>query len=172
MRCSLRRLAGKRDAYAPVKFMKQITIVCDGSSLGNGRGNPRAAACAVLGFRGHWRGFGEYLGSATNQQAEIAAARVGLENLNEPCRVKLLSDSRYVVETMGGTWRRKTNHEWWAKLDLAAAKHQIDWQWVKGHSGHIVQEVADSMARKIAELGRVDVILLETAVAEIGVIEI
>ena len=37
--------------------MKEVTIVCDGSSLGNGKGNPRAAAVAVLGYRGYWRAF-------------------------------------------------------------------------------------------------------------------
>lgn len=152
--------------------MKNVTIVCDGSSLGNGRGNPRAAAVAVLGFKGIWKAVGEYLGNATNQQAEIAAARIGLENLKEPCKVKVLSDSRYVVETMGGTWKRKTNHEWWARLDRAAAKHQIEWEWVKGHSGHEVQEVADTLARKTAELGRVDLEMLDDAVVALGVIEI
>ncbi len=152
--------------------MKQVTIVCDGSSLGNGRGNPRAAAVAVLGFKGLWKAVGEYLGSATNQQAEIAAAAIGLENLTEACTVTLMSDSRYVVETMGGTWKRKTNHDWWKRLDNAAKKHQITWKWVKGHNGHDVQEVADSMARKMAELGYVDKALLEEAVVELGVTEI
>ena len=152
--------------------MKEVTIVCDGSSLGNGKGNPRAAAVAVLGYKGFWRAFGEYLGSATNQQAEIAAATVGLKQLSEPCKVRLLTDSRYVVETMTGNFRKKTNHEWWAKLDAAAAKHKIKWEWVKGHAGHDVQEVADSMARKMAELGRVDEALLDEAAAEIGVKEI
>ncbi len=152
--------------------MKNVTIVCDGSSLGNGRGNPRAAAVAVLGFKGIWKAVGEYLGNATNQQAEIAAARIGLENLKEPCKVKVLSDSRYVVETMGGTWKRKTNHDWWARLDKAASKHQIEWEWVKGHSGHEVQEVADKLARKTAELGRVDLEMLDDAVASLGVKEI
>ncbi len=152
--------------------MKNVTIVCDGSSLGNGKGNPRAAAVAVLGFKGIWKAVGEYLGNATNQQAEIAAARIGLENLKEPCRVRVLSDSRYVVETMGGTWKRKTNHEWWARLDRAAAKHEIEWEWVKGHSGHEVQEVADTLARKTAELGRVDLEMLDEAVLALGVIEI
>lgn len=152
--------------------MKQVTIVCDGSSLGNGKGNPRAAAVAVLGFKGYWKAVGEYLGGATNQQAEVAAAAIGLENLKEPCLVTVMSDSRYVVETMGGTWKRKTNHDWWKRLDNAAKKHQITWRWVKGHSGHTVQEVADSMARKMAELGYVDDALLEEAVAEIGVQEI
>jgi ribonuclease HI len=152
--------------------MKNVTIVCDGSSLGNGRGNPRAAAVAVLGFQGYWKAVGTYLGSATNQQAEIAAATIGLENLKEPCKVKLMSDSRYVVETMGGTWKRKTNHDWWEKLDKAAAKHTIEWQWVKGHSGHEVQEVADKAARTIAEVGRVDTEMLDEAVLGLGVTEI
>jgi ribonuclease HI len=152
--------------------MKQVTIVCDGSSLGNGKGNPRAAAVAVLGFKGYWKGFGEYLGGATNQQAEIAAAALGLENLKEPCTVTLLSDSKYVVETMGGTWKRKTNHDWWRRLDNAAKKHRITWKWVKGHDGHIVQEVADDLARKTAEMGRVDEEMIDDAVAEIGTIEI
>jgi ribonuclease HI len=126
----------------------------------------------VLGYKGFWRAFGEYLGSATNQQAEIAAATVGLNQLSEPCKVRLLTDSRYVVETMTGNFRKKTNHEWWAKLDAAAKKHQIKWEWVKGHAGHDVQEVADAMARKMAELGRVDEALLDEAAAEIGVKEI
>src|SRR5437764_15294071 len=134
--------------------MKEVTVVCDGSSLGNGRGNPRAAAVAVLGFKGYWRAVGEYLGGATNQQAEIAAAAIGLENLKEPCTVTLMSDSRYVVETMGGTWKRKTNHDWWKRLEAAAEKHNIAWIWVKGHAGDDVQEVADNMARNMAEPGR------------------
>ena len=152
--------------------MKKVTIVCDGSSLGNGRGNPRAAAVALLGFKGIWKAVGEYLGSATNQQAEIAAAAIGLENLKERCEVTLMSDSRYVIETMGGTWKRKTNHEWWRRLDAAAERHQIKWAWVKGHDGHVVQEVADTLARKMAEQGRVDNALLDEAAADIGIHEI
>ncbi len=148
--------------------MKEVTIVCDGSSLGNGRGNPRAGAVAVLGYKGFWRAVGEFLGNATNQQAEIAAASLGLENLKEPCRVRLFSDSRYVIETMGGTWKRKTNHEWWQRLDKAAAPHHIEWNWIKGHAGHEIQEIADKTARKIAELGRVDDEMLDEAVLDAG----
>jgi ribonuclease HI len=151
--------------------MKQVTIVCDGSSLSNGRENPRAAAVALLGYKGIWRAFGEYLGQATNQQAEIAAATVGLVNLKEPCQVKVMSDSRYVVETMKGNFKRKTNHEWWAKLDRAAQKHTIEWEWVKGHAGHEIQEIVDKTARKIASMGKVDQDLLEDAVVNIGVTE-
>lgn len=142
---------------------KSVTIFCDGSSLGNGRGETRAAAAALLNWRGLWRAFGCYLGNATNQQAEIAAAAVGLENLREPCRVKILTDSRYVVETMSGRFRRKTNHEWWERLDRAARPHRIEWQWIKGHAGHTAQEAVDTAARKIAALGRDEDSLLRDA---------
>src|ERR1051325_2822233 len=106
---------------------KEVLIYCDGSSLGNGRENPRAAAVALLGFKGVWRAFGLYLGEATNQQAEIAAAALGLEQLREPWSVRVLTDSRYVVETMSGRFRRKSNQEWWTRLDKAADAHAIKW---------------------------------------------
>jgi ribonuclease HI len=155
-----------------VPIMKEVTIVCDGSSLGNGKGNPRAAAAAALGYKGYWRAFGEYLGNATNQQAEIAAAAIGLEKLSEPCSVRVLTDSRYVVQTMQGNFRKKTNLEWWARIDRAAQKHQITWEWVKGHAGHDVQEVVDTLARKTAELGKVDDAMFDELIADIGVLEI
>ena len=142
--------------------MKEVLIYCDGSSLGNGREAPRAAAVALLGFRGVWRAFGAYLGEATNQQAEVAAAALGLEQLREPCRVTVMSDSRYVVETMSGRFRRKSNHDWWARLDKAAGQHQIKWQWLKGHAGHVAQEAVDKAARRIAAVGHAD----ETALGE------
>ena len=148
--------------------MKEVLIYCDGSSLGNGRGAPRAAAVALLGFRGVWRAFGEYLGGATNQQAEVAAAALGLEQLREPCRVKVLSDSRYVVETMSGRFRRKSNHEWWARLDKASAQHKIKWEWLKGHAGHVAQEAVDKAARKIAALGHADEKALSKAAAVVA----
>src|ERR1043165_9367207 len=64
--------------------LKQVSIFCDGSSLGNGKQGSRAAAVALLGYKGYWRAVGEYLGTATNQQAEIVAAAVGLESLTQP----------------------------------------------------------------------------------------
>jgi ribonuclease HI len=148
--------------------LKSVTIFCDGSSLGNGQGVTRAAAAALLGYRGIWRAFGLYLGSATNQQAEVAAAALGLEALSEPCRVRLVTDSRYVVETMSGRFRRKTNLEWWARLDKAAHKHEVAWEWAKGHAGHPVQEAVDRAARRIATLGRVDESVLREAVDSVG----
>ena len=148
--------------------MKSVTIFCDGSSLGNGQASTRAAAVAMLGYQGLWRAVGEYLGHATNQQAEVVAAALGLEALSEPCSVQLFTDSRYVVETMSGRFRRKTNHEWWARLDKAAGRHQVKWQWVKGHDGDLVQEAVDKAARRIAASGRVDEEILRAAIDKVG----
>ena len=151
--------------------LKQVTIFCDGSSLGNGQASSRAAAVALLGWRGYWRAVGEYLGSATNQQAEIVAAAVGLEALREPCDVKLFTDSRYVVETMSGRFRRKTNLEWWQRLDRAANRHKVHWEWTRGHVGHVLQEAADNAARRIAAAGQVDELILSDAVDSVGTVE-
>lgn len=132
----------------------------------------RAAAVALLGYKGIWRAVGEYLGAATNQQAEVAAAALGLESLREPCRVHLFTDSRYVVETMNGRFRRKTNNDWWERLDKACANHQVTWEWTRGHAGHLLQEAADKAARQIAAAGVVDAVILEDAVERIGTVEV
>jgi ribonuclease HI len=148
--------------------LKEVSIYCDGSSLGNGQAATRAAAVALLGYRDLWRAFGLFLGHATNQQAEIAAAALGLEQLTEPCRVTLHTDSRYVVETMCGRFRRKSNHEWWARLDRAVGSHRVEWRWLKGHAGHTAQEAVDSAARRIAALGRADESVLEDTAAKLS----
>jgi len=150
---------------------KVVTIFCDGSSLGNGQASSRAAAVALLGYKGVWRAVGEYLGNATNQQAEVVAAALGLEALVEPCSVKLFTDSRYVVETMSGRFRRKTNHEFWARLDKAATRHKVNWQWVRGHDGDLVQEAVDMAARRIAALGHADEEILRAAIDRVGTTE-
>ena len=150
--------------------LKQVAIYCDGSSLGNGQVASRAAAVALLGYKGFWRAVGEYLGVATNQQAEIAAAAVGLESLKQPCAVNLFTDSRYVVETMNGRFRRKANLPWWERLDKAAAGHKVHWEWTRGHAGHLLQEAADSAARRIAAAGHVEESILRDAEETVGVV--
>ncbi len=136
--------------------MKHVTIVCDGSSLGNGKKSSRAAAAAILEYRGHQKIFGEYLGDGTNQQAEIVAACLGLEALKEPCQVRIVTDSQYVVKTMTGQFKRKTNLDFWRRLDAAANPHKITWSWTRGHAGHPIQEKCDEAARTIAAEGRSD----------------
>jgi len=139
--------------------------------LGNGQQSSRAAAVALLGYKGIWRAVGEYLGRATNQQAEIVAAAVGLETLREPCDVKVFTDSRYVVETMSGRFRRKTNLPWWERLDRAASRHKVNWEWTRGHDGHLLQEAADNAARRIAAAGQVEQSILRDAVDAVGTVE-
>ena len=151
--------------------LQQVAIFCDGSSLGNGQEASRAAAVALLGYKGIWKAFGEYLGKATNQQAEIAAAAVGLERLHRPCQVHVFTDSKYVVETMNGRFRRKANLQWWERLDRAAKSHKVHWEWTRGHAGHLVQEAADNAARRIAAAGRVEEEILRDAVDTVGVVE-
>ena len=136
--------------------MKNITIVCDGSSLGNGGNAARAGAVAILEFKGLRKIVGEFLGTSTNQQAEIIAACVGLEALKEPCQIEVISDSQYVVKTMNKLFKRKTNHAFWERLDAAARGHRVVWTWTRGHAGHPIQEKCDEAARLIAASGAVN----------------
>lgn len=145
--------------------MKKVMLICDGSSLGNGRDEAQAGAFAILIYvdregKSRYKAVGEYLGFATNNQAEIVAAAIGLEALKVPCEVKVITDSRYVVETQNGNFRQKTNHEYWQRLREAAGPHKVKWTWTKGHNNHPVQEQCDKGAKKIAALGHSDQAIL------------
>src|SRR5215471_6430781 len=146
--------------------MKKVTITCDGSSLGNGNVGARAGSVAILSYstddgKAHNRVVGEYLGRATNNQAEIVAAAIGLEALKYPCQVELKTDSRYVVDTMNGRFRQKKNHDYWRRLKDAALPHMVTWTWTRGHAGHPIQELCDIAAKRIAFAGKVDPELLQ-----------
>jgi ribonuclease HI len=151
--------------------MKKVTVVCDGSSIGNGTTEEDAAAAACLKYTDpgggtHYRVVGEYLGRATNNQAEILAAAIGLEALKEPCEVELITDSEYVVKTCTGRFRKRANHELWLRLEHAASRHQVKWIWVPGHSGNPLQELCDKTAREIARRKCADPEILDWASAQ------
>jgi ribonuclease HI len=71
---------------------------------------------------------------------------------------------------MSGRYRRKTNHDWWRRLDTAASRHQVNWQWTRGHVGHTLQEAADATARRIAAAERVDEEALREVIDRLGTI--
>ncbi|ATX82743.1 RNase HI [Mariprofundus ferrinatatus] len=104
--------------------------------------------------------------ATTNQQMELQAAVEALKALTKPCRITIHSDSKYVVQGMNEwihNWKKKgwktagkkpvSNLERWQELDTLAAKHEVTWQWVKGHSGHPENERADELARQGIPVG-------------------
>ena len=134
-----------------------VEIFTDGACSGNpGPGGWGA----ILRFRGVEKELcgGEAL--TTNNRMEMLAAIIALETLSRPCALTLYTDSQYVMKGMT-EWLRgwkargwKTadnkpvkNEDLWKRLDAACARHQVDWQWVKGHAGHPENERADQLAR-------------------------
>jgi ribonuclease HI len=99
----------------------------------------------------------------TNNRMELMAAIAALESLKRPVSVRLVTDSVYVRDGITKWihgWKQKgwktsakkpvKNVDLWHRLDAAAAPHDIDWQWVKGHDGHPENERADQLARDAA----------------------
>lgn len=97
--------------------------------------------------------------NTTNNRMELMAAIVGLEQLKAGSRVVLTTDSQYVCKGItewmaawrANGWRtaaRKAvkNKDLWRRLSGQAARHQIEWRWVKGHSGHVDNERVDQAA--------------------------
>tara|TARA_B100000959_G_scaffold283532_1_gene352677 strand:- start:747 stop:1190 length:444 start_codon:yes stop_codon:yes gene_type:complete len=138
--------------------MKQVEIYTDGAC----RGNPGPGGWgALLRNNGHEKELCGGTLETTNQKMELMAAIKALESLKESCQVDLFTDSKYVK--LGITewiirWKANgfknakkkpiANAELWIRLDGLAAEHQINWQWVKGHAGHIDNERADALANR------------------------
>ncbi|MBX3282903.1 MAG: reverse transcriptase-like protein [Acidobacteria bacterium] len=132
------------ETYTPI-----VSIYADASCLRNGSSDPSAGCGAVIVDRNRMdlKILAKYLGPMTNQQAEILACVKALEELRRPCRVEIFSDSRYVIDTMNGRNRMKTNRTFWGRLVEQSFGHHITWRWVKGHDGLLFQEAADRLAR-------------------------
>ncbi|AWB67835.1 ribonuclease HI [Saccharobesus litoralis] len=140
--------------------MKKVYLYTDGSCLGNpGPGGYGA----VLRYGKHEKELSQGYQLTTNNRMELLAAIVGLESLTEPCDVTLTTDSQYVKNGINQWihgWKRKgwktadkkpvKNVDLWKRLDEAANKHKVDWQWVKGHAGHAENERCDDLARDAA----------------------
>lgn len=136
--------------------MKQVRAFTDGACSGNpGPGGWGA----VLQFGDHERELHGGARDTTNNRMELTAAIEALKALSEPCQVSLTTDSTYVKDGITQwltNWKRngwKTaakkpvkNQDLWQALDHESARHEIDWCWVKGHSGHPENERADRLA--------------------------
>jgi ribonuclease HI len=103
----------------------------------------------------------------TNNRMELMAAIAGLEALKRPCKIRLYTDSQYlrdgITQWLPGWkargWRTAAkapvkNVDLWQRLEQAAAPHDIEWHWVRGHSGHPENERADALARAGLEAAR------------------
>ena len=102
---------------------------------------------------------GEHL--TTNNRMELKAVIEALSALSKPCKVTLTSDSTYVLKGINEwlpNWKKRgwrtagkkpvKNGDLWKTLDDLAEMHEIEWHWVKGHSGHIENELVDQLANR------------------------
>ena len=138
-----------------------VEIYTDGSCLGN-PGPGGWGAILVYGDVEKEMSGGE--DNTTNNRMELLAAIMALEALKRPVAVTLTSDSSYlkdgITKWIHG-WKKNgwktaakkpvANRDLWQRLDQAIAPHQINWQWVKGHAGHPMNERCDDLARMAAE---------------------
>jgi len=142
----------------------EVTLFTDGAC----RGNPGPGGWGVILEYGSTRKSlhgGEQ--ATTNNRMELTAVIQGLAALKRGCHVKIVTDSKYVLQGITEwmpNWKKRgwrttarkpvLNQDLWQQLDALVQKHKIEWEWVKGHSGHLENELADQLAnRGIDELG-------------------
>jgi ribonuclease HI len=125
-------------------------------------GNPGPGGWgAILRFGTHEKELSGGEAQTTNNRMELTAAIMALETLTRPCEINLYTDSQYVrggITSWITGWKARgwrtadrkpvKNIELWQRLDAAKTLHQVEWHWVKGHSGHEMNERADALARK------------------------
>lgn len=138
--------------------MKRVEIFTDGAC----RGNPGPGGWGVLlRYRGRERHLYGGEPDTTNNRMELRAAIEGLRALKEPCEVSLTTDSEYVrngINSWMDNWKKRDwktagrkpvkNRDLWQALDEQNQRHQVEWHWVRGHTGHRENEIADQLANR------------------------
>ena len=133
-----------------------VEIFTDGAC----KGNPGPGGWgALLRWNGHEKRLFGGEPETTNNRMELTAAIMALRSLKRPCEVILTTDSQYVRQGITEwlhNWKLRgwktaskapvKNVDLWQSLDSEATRHRIDWRWVKGHAGHVENEIADELA--------------------------
>lgn len=145
--------------------MQKVEAFTDGAC----RGNPGPGGWGVLlRYGGHEKRLHGGEAHTTNNRMELMAAIMALESLTRRCAVTLTTDSTYVkngITEWLPQWKKRgwktadkkpvKNADLWERLERAASKHEVKWEWVRGHSGHSENEIVDELANKgIDELER------------------
>ena len=142
--------------------MDQVDIFTDGACSGNpGPGGWGA----ILRAKGTERELSGGEKDTTNNRMEMMAVIAGLEALQRQCKVKITTDSQYVMKGMMEwlpSWKKRNwmtagkkpvkNVDLWQRLEKAAEGHKLEWEWVRGHQGHVENERADQLAVTAREL--------------------
>ncbi len=136
---------------------KPVLLYTDGACSGNpGPGGWGA----ILQFGEHEKVLSGGEAATTNNRMELTAVIRGLQALKFPCKVKVYTDSKYIVDAMVNGWAKgwrakgwkrsnkedALNPDLWAQLLDLADIHDVEFNWVKGHAGHPENERADSLA--------------------------
>lgn len=136
----------------------QVIIYTDGAC----KGNPGPGGWGVyMQYNEHIKEMSGGEQETTNNRMELMAAIMALEALKKPTAVALYTDSKYVLQGITewmDNWKKRgwktaakkpvKNEDLWRQLDLAISKHEINWIWVKGHSGNEGNEKADMLANR------------------------
>lgn len=157
---SLYRISNSDWLVLVIMQQKTVHIYTDGSCLGNpGPGGYGI----VIEYGEHRKELSQGYQLTTNNRMEMLAAIKALEALKRPCQVILTSDSDYMrqgIKNWIHTWKRNgwrtsarkpvKNADLWMALDEARQRHDVTWEWVKGHAGHPQNERCDELARAAA----------------------
>lgn len=136
--------------------LPEVTLYTDGACLGNpGRGGYGV----IVDIEGKRKEFSGGFRRTTNSRMELQAAIAGLSSLKEPSRVRLFSDSQYLVKAMVEGWARqwqargfkkKKNQDLWQQVLNLCDIHQVEFFWMAGHSGQPENERCDQLATQAA----------------------